>query len=219
MNVALLVVAVVLPSGIAALVAGFFDANLRGWLAAVVGLVVLLLLALAALWRRTPLPAIDLALSPSSVQDKAILGSGGHHGRYLHVQVRSNAPIERDTCTGELILVETHDGSAFVIEPEFKPPEYLTWDGVSTTEWPYRIDPQHELWGRLNVVYAVSYIPGQALLAVPREAQVPHGNLIALVPGTYRLTICVHALGYADALARVIITVKGPWDQLTMEAA
>jgi hypothetical protein len=204
-----------LPAGIGGAVAKVVSGSwTTRWF--IVGLLgVLLVLALAALWRATPRSSLTLTFDSAHVQTPVALDDQGMARaltRYFHFQVHSQTSVRE--CRGRLILVERETSSGgYDVAPEFKPPIDLTLDSVEGLRWPL-IEPG--LPARINLVYSQSNQAG-ALLCVPSHK--PSGNLTTLTPGKYRLTVRVSAEGVDDVEGRFIVNVTGRWSGLEVEVA
>jgi hypothetical protein len=203
------------PAGITSAISE--GASLGSWktvwsLVALLG--VLLVLALLALWRATPIPSLTVAFDRASVQTPAAVDPQGNKvadARYFHFTVHSRAKVRG--CRGRLILVERANvAGGYDVAPEYKPPINLTLDSVEGLEWPL-IEP--DLPARINLVFSESNSVG-AFLCVPSHAA--SGNPTSLLPGKYRLTARVSAENVADVEERFIVRVTGAWSGLDVAA-
>jgi hypothetical protein len=175
-------------------------------------LLILLVVALTALWTALPKQALTLSFNGADVQMvksvNPVTGQVLGDARYFHFKVSSKAKVQN--CRGRLVRLEAEvpGVGGYQVVPQFKPPENLTLDSVQGLRWP-EIEP--DLPARINLVFSESTRAG-ALLAV--EDHSPHGNLTSLNPGKYRLTVRVSADGVEDVDERFIVHVTGMWSGL-----
>jgi hypothetical protein len=210
------IVLILAPAGITSAISE--GASLGSWktvwsLVALLG--VLLVLALVALWRVTPIPSLTVAFDRASVQTPAAVDPHGNKvadTRYFHFTVHSRVKVR--SCRGRLILVERENvAGGYDAAPEYKPPINLALDSVEGLELPLI---EQDLPDRINLVLSESNHLG-AFLCVPSHAA--SGNPTTLLPGKYRLTVRVSAENVADVEERFIVQVTGAWSGLDVAVA